>query len=642
LPATITNKASPEMLSAQDTKRAFAYLRVSSESQVNTGYSADGLSIDAQREAAGDKATQLDAAIAAEFSDPGRSAFVDLHKRTGFLTMLDELKRRNEHASTRVDYVIVWALNRWARNTQDHFRTHDLVRKAGARLVSITEPMVGEDTPESFWMEGMMAVTNQYESMKTGRNVKGGLYQKAKVGGSYGGRRLGYVKSIEQLPDGRQISAPALDPDRHHFMTLAFQLYASGEYSISQLVHELYRLGLRSYPTRRYPAGKVGTAALQRLLRNPYYTGQLVYKRGTADEQIFEGRHPALIDQATFDLVQTRLDEKRVAGERPQKRRHYLRGSVFCGDCGHRLIYGFSRGKGGQRYPYFFCVSRTRGSGCAMHRSINPKLIEQAIQRYYVERPVQLSAEQVQRRTAAIEALVAVSQQAAQQVKDAKTRLIRALEAKQDALVDLRFSEKSISASVFKRKQAVLDDELEAAHASLAETEGALQLGSQHLRLALELAENVAEVYREGSEQLKRSYNQAFFNKLYVMPQWDEASQQTVVKITGAELTEPYTLLLADDLAEDVLAEAETIKAQAAQRAPQGHTDPTKPFALTPCSIFVKMAERGGFEPPNEVSPVTRFPVAPVQPLRHLSMGFADGHRRRLHRRLRHSRPSRC
>jgi hypothetical protein len=29
--------------------------------------------------------------------------------------------------------------------------------------------------------------------------------------------------------------------------------------------------------------------------------------------------------------------------------------------------------------------------------------------------------------------------------------------------------------------------------------------------------------------------------------------------------------------------------------------------------------EREGFEPSNEVSPVTRFPVAPVQPLWHLS-----------------------
>jgi hypothetical protein len=31
------------------------------------------------------------------------------------------------------------------------------------------------------------------------------------------------------------------------------------------------------------------------------------------------------------------------------------------------------------------------------------------------------------------------------------------------------------------------------------------------------------------------------------------------------------------------------------------------------------LTEREGFEPSNEVTPVTRFPVAPVQPLRHLS-----------------------
>jgi hypothetical protein len=47
-------------------KRAFSYLRVSSEGQVNTGYDRDGLSINAQREAANDKAEQLQAEIVRE------------------------------------------------------------------------------------------------------------------------------------------------------------------------------------------------------------------------------------------------------------------------------------------------------------------------------------------------------------------------------------------------------------------------------------------------------------------------------------------------------------------------------------------------------------------------------------------------
>ena len=621
MPIDMTDPPVNDRATAVGSKRAFAYLRVSSEGQVNTGYSRDGLSIDAQHDHAKDKARSLDARLMRVFVDPGRSAFVDLHKRVEFLEMLDELKRCNQQESTRIHYVIIWASSRWARNTQDHFRTHDLVKAAGARLVSITEPMIGEDTPESFYFEGMQAVNNQYESMKTSRGVRQGLHRKAMTGGSYGGRRLGYIKRIEQLPDGRQVSAPALDPDRHHFVTLAFELYASGEYSISRLVNELYRLGLRSYPTRRYPEGKVGTAALQRLLRNPYYAGQLIYKRGTPDQEVYEGRHPRLIDPETFARVQARLDEKRVAGERPQTRHHYLRGSVFCGDCGHRLVYGLSRGKSGQRYPYFFCVSRARGSSCTMHTSINPKLIEQAIQRYYVERPVQLTAEQVRKRTEAIEALVAVSQEAASQVRDAKTRLIRSLEAKQDNLVDMRFEEQSISPSVFKRKQAQLQAELDAAHDSLAETEGALQLDAEHLRIALELAEDVAGVYCAGSEQLRRSYNLAFFKRLLILPEWDDEQGQMVVRVVGAELSEPYALLLADNLAEDMLAEAEAIKAQATARAPESQTGSPKLLAAG-CSNIVKMAEREGFEPSNEVSPVTRFPVAPVQPLRHLSMGL--------------------
>ncbi|MGH3427189.1 MAG: recombinase family protein, partial [Mycobacteriales bacterium] len=361
-PSNETAATTPEAVLS---KRAFVYLRVSSESQVNTGYDPGGLSIAAQREAAEDKAVQLGAEIVHEFSDPGKSAFVDLHRRTDFLAMLDELKRLNQSEATRIDYVVVWALNRWARNVQDHHRTRELVKQTGAQLISITEPMVGDDTPESFFMEGMFALNNQYESMKTGRNVSRGLYQKAKDGGTYGWAKLGYVNDVERLPDGRQVRSIGLDESRHPLMTLAFQLFASGEYSISALARELHDLGLRNRPTRRHPGGKVGTSTLQRILRDPYYAGWLVYKKGTPEEQTFRGRHEPLIDEDTFDRVQALLDAKQVAGERHSKRQHFLRGSVFCGECGGRLSYALSRSKSGKRYAYYFCSKRLRGSACA-------------------------------------------------------------------------------------------------------------------------------------------------------------------------------------------------------------------------------------------------------------------------------------
>jgi DNA invertase Pin-like site-specific DNA recombinase len=254
-------------------KRAFSYLRVSSPSQAKTDYLKDGLSIEVQRGGAEDKSEQLDASIEHEFVDPGKSAFTDLHKRTDFLAMLDQLKRCNENEATFIHYVIIWNLSRWARNVEDHFRTREMVRQTGAQLVSIVEPMIGEDTPESFYMEGMMAVNNEYESRKTSRNVKGSLRQKASLGGTYGWARLGYLNDVELLPDGRKAPTIVLDPARSSFITSAFKLYHSGEYSIPQLVDELYRLGLRSRPRKNHPSQKVGTAALHRILRDPYFAG---------------------------------------------------------------------------------------------------------------------------------------------------------------------------------------------------------------------------------------------------------------------------------------------------------------------------------------------------------------------------------
>ncbi len=595
------------------TKRAFSYLRVSSESQTQTDHDPDGLSIAAQREASQDKATQLAAEIVEEFSDPGKSAYVDLHKRTGFLEMLEELKERNAHDSTRIDYVIVWSLSRWARNVQDHFRTHALVKQAGAQLVSITEPMVGEDSPESFFMEGIFALNNQYESMKTGRNVSQGLYQKAKNGGTYGWTRLGYRNAPEELPDGRNFSSVKPDEKRAPFITLAFQLYVSGEYSITQLRDELFSLGLRTRPTKRTTGNKVSTSAIQRILRDPYYAGWIVYKRDTPEEETFKARHEPLIDQETFDRVQAMLDERRATGNRSQHVDHYLRGSVFCGECGHRLAFAISRGKNGTRYPYFFCIARINGRKCSMRSNIRPAFIEEAVARYYRERPVELTQADIAERTDAIEALAAVSQEAVLRVKEAKTALIAKLKEQQVRLLRLHAEEgDDVSPDAFRAERSRLQTEMEAAEKSLAETEHRLTLDTDDLRMALELASDVAKVYETGDDQTKRSYNLAFFKKIFVLPELDQYGLCGGVAIRDAELTEPYAVLLADGLTAAVVAEAEQITAGAtnAGTATLGSTKRKDGLerpsfaAATSVSYFVKMAEGAGFEPAVGVNPL--------------------------------------
>jgi hypothetical protein len=210
----------------------------------------------------------------------------------------------------------------------------------------------------------------------------------------------------------------------------------------------------------------------------------------------------------------------------------------------------------------------------------------------------------------------------------------------------MRFGEKSISPALLKRKQAELQTELDAAHESLAETELHLTIDRQQLELALELVEDVQAIYVAADEQTRRGYNQAFFKKLYALAESDDNRAGTRARIEGAELTEPYALLLTEGLFEQVEAEAQSIQTGPPTRNRARSAD----RSTSPVSIYEQMAEREGFEPSNEVAPVTRFPVAPVQPLRHLSRRTRryGGHppdqatERAAALRLRHGRSLRC
>ena len=604
-------------------KRAFAYLRVSTEEQAGTDYDRDGLSLLNQREGVDKKAAELGADVVAEFSDPGKSAFRELQKRTGFLELLDELKRCNRHEATRIDYVLVWSCSRWARNTVDHWQARELMRDLGVRFISVTEPIVGEDTPAAFLYESSLVSQNQYFSMQSGENVKRGLYTKARLGGTYGWAKTGYLNHIDRLPDGRQVRTIVLDEQRAPFLTLAFELFASGTYSISMLVGELYDLGLRTRTTRRHPqGGKVGTSTLQRILRDPYYAGWVIYKRGTPEEETFDGRHPAITDQETFDQVQVLLDQKRVAHEQPQKHLHYLKGSVFCRVCGGRMTFGESTGRNSVKYPYFFCSSRINGTGCEMRRNIRPTLIEDELEPHYGKR-ASLSAEQVERRTEALERLAGVSSQAVVQVKAVKAKLIDKLKAQQARLVRLHIEEgDQVSPDAFREERRRLAAEIQAAEKSLAATEQQLDLDASVLKMALELAEDVARVYAEGPPVLKRGYNQAFYKHLWVWPEDDDRGSRIKARIES-ELTEPFALVLSETFEADALAAAEAIEAMA-QNATDAPEEASVAVTAPGVSIFEAMAEGVGFEPTRPLARPNGFQGRRIQPLCHPSEGGVE------------------
>jgi hypothetical protein len=98
----------------------------------------------------------------------------------------------------------------------------------------------------------------------------------------------------------------------------------------------------------------------------------------------------------------------------------------------------------------------------------------------------------------------------------------------------------------------------------------------------------VQAVYLAADEQTKRGYNQAFFRKLLITAERDDAPAGNSVRVSGAELTPPYALLLAEGLFQEAEAEAQAIRAGTQNRAGSAER------SASPVSIYEQMAGRSG------------------------------------------------
>src|SRR2546429_56916 len=64
------------------------------------------------------------------------------------------------------------------------------------------------------------------------------------------------------------------------------------------------------------------------------------------------------VDEATWQRVQALLASKNQSGEKHRIHHHYLKGSLYCGGCGSRMVVSINRNRYGTRYPYFVCLGR--------------------------------------------------------------------------------------------------------------------------------------------------------------------------------------------------------------------------------------------------------------------------------------------
>jgi site-specific DNA recombinase len=399
------------------------------------------------------------------------------------------------------------------------------LRPLKVTLVSATENI--DETPVGQLMHGILATINEFRSAEDGADIRFKMEEKARRGGTLGRAPLGYL-NVRDTSEGRNIGTVIIDEERAPFVRLAFELFATGEYTLERLAATLTERGLRTRPGR-FPAGPISDSKLSRMLRDRYYLG---YTRFKGVER--RGRHEPLISEELFEQVQLVLDARAVANERQRTYPHYLKGSLFCGRCHDagrlgRMVIQRSVGRAGGEYFYFFCTRRQDRQCDNPYIGIDD--IEAAVERYY--RALTFSDEFCDRVRRKLRGVLEDEDKAARLREAQLTAQLRKLDVQEENLLDLATDAEIPKVKLRERLNRIGRERAQIERA-LAETTADLQIGAALLEAALDLLTEPGELYRRAGAQERRLLNQAIFEKLYV-----DASE-----VSGADSAVPFAELV--------------------------------------------------------------------------------------------------
>ena len=127
------------------------YARVSSEKQAEKD-----LSLPAQLKSLKDYALRRNWTIVEEFIDEAESARTA--DRPAFQRMIASAKQKQAPFET----ILVWKLNRFARNREDSMIYKSLLRKRGIQIISINENL--DDGPTGKLLEGIIESIDEFYS----------------------------------------------------------------------------------------------------------------------------------------------------------------------------------------------------------------------------------------------------------------------------------------------------------------------------------------------------------------------------------------------------------------------------------------------------------------------------------------------
>lgn len=307
------------------------YARYSSDNQREE-------SIEGQLRECREFAEKNDIQIVDTYIDRALTAKTD--NRPNFQKMIKDSEKR------AFDVIIVWKLDRFARNRYDSAHYKAMLKKRNVRVLSATE-MISPGA-EGILLEAVLEGMAEYYSAELAEKVIRGMTENAlKCKYNGGTLPIGYTVDSNKFFQIDPVTAPVV--------LEAFKHYADGA-TMREITDEMNMRGIR---TQR--GCKVSINSVTRMLHNRKYIGEYKYRDVVNPNGI-----PAIIPIDLFERVQERMAQNKKAPAKHKAEDEYLLTTkLYCGKCGCFMV-GES-GTSQQRklvHRYYKCVSVKKHKGC--------------------------------------------------------------------------------------------------------------------------------------------------------------------------------------------------------------------------------------------------------------------------------------
>ncbi len=288
--------------------------------------------------------------IVREYIDRALTGTTD--KRPDFLQMIEDSKRKG------FQFVIVYQLDRFARNRYDSATYKAKLKKNGVRVLSAKENIT--DDASGILIEGVLESMAEYYSAELSQKIKRGISISASKCKYFGGSvPLGYKVDEKKNFIVNEETAPIVKQ--------MFQMLATG-YNYAQIARYLNERGIK---TAR--GGEWGKNSFQSIFSNRRYLGKYIFH----GEEI-DGGMPRLIDDELFADVQKVLEKYAAAPSRGKAKVEYLLSDkLICGHCGNKMTGISSTSKSKKIHHYYKCVGN--GKGICKKRTVRKQFIEDEI-----------------------------------------------------------------------------------------------------------------------------------------------------------------------------------------------------------------------------------------------------------------------